>query len=202
MPKLYQCRVCDEWRYSQSSPLWKGIPWIAYLDGDYCCQVCHDAHDSPGKFSQARGFHRSELGKALILYSWSGDCSYQDDSMSNEGWGYCGRFGRYLLFEDTSGFVTFEEFDSDEKANKRFDELYCAGMGASEDDFYIQAGRNGIEVWQSYKQIHVWPSRNEEYVTERRALAAVSLEMRKQGYYPNVWICGERGDMRLAKGVW
>jgi len=198
MPKLYKCRVCDNWRYSQSSPLWKGIPWSVKLEDDFCCSQCVEDHTGPGKF-EACG-ERGDLGKALILYSWSLD-SLEDDFMHSDGWGYCGMFGRYLLFEDERGSVSWEEYPDVERAQKRFDQLYSDGMGAQEDDFYIQSGRNGYEVWMNQKEIHVWPSRNEEYVTQRRARAAVRLEMHKTGYYPNVWIVGERGDLQLAKGV-
>ena len=198
---LYVCRVCNEYRYTRSSPLWKGVPWIVCLDGDYCCKLCHDAHNGPGKFEACIGSNRSELGKALILYSWSLDSS-EDDYMSNDGWGYCGRFGQYLLFEDTRGAVSYWDEGTEEKADKEFQRLYRDGWGSSEDDAYISQERYGRwYVTMGGKEINVWENKLGE-VTARRCIAAVSLEMRKQGYYPNVWIVNERGDLQLAERVW
>jgi hypothetical protein len=198
---IYRCAVCNTVYLNKGAePIMRSVPYVGKLDDSYCCALCVEAHDSPGKFEANRG-SRGDLAKALILYAWMLD-SGEDDFMSSDGYGYCGRFGQYLLFEDERGSVSFWDEGTPEKAQKEFDRLHDDGMGAQEDDFYIQSGRNGYEVWQGHKEIHVWPSRNEDYVTERRARAAISLEMRRTGCFPNVWNVGERGDVSPAKDIW
>ena len=149
----------------------------------YCCADC--ATEGPGKFQANGGRH--DIGIAKILHAWSME-SGEDDYMTSEGWGYCGQFGRFLLMEDTSGFVTFEEYRTTAEAQKEFDKYYSAGWGANEDDAYISEESRGYSVSFEGKHIGTF-----ERMT--RAKAAVSLAMRKSGYFPSVWVVNERGSI-------
>lgn len=199
---IYQCIVCDKQTVSAKA---------AEIEDAACCMTCAESHNGPGKFEQYsarepedfRKYCAEAMGKALILYTWSLDSSW-DDYMWQEGWGTVIQFGLYVLQEDDRGFVTFEEFDSAEKLQKQWDEWYSNGWGASEDDYYVQHDyHTGWEVYVAGKKIHLYPSPTEEAVTRRRALAAVSLEMRRSGFYGSVWETGERGDIReISKEVW
>lgn len=193
---IYTCRVCSRTLVSRSDEaLYDGtfpevVSYVTVLEGDYCCSQCVANHDRPGKFEGHRN-DRTELARCLILYTWMGDGSYEDDRMANEGWGYCSRIGRYLVMEDTQGFVSFEEYQDDAEADKRFMELYADGMGADEEDAYLAEDGS---VWFAGKQLDVWLPHNkqryyrdDEGITERRKLARIRLEMIRTGFYPNVW---------------
>ena len=164
----------------------------------YCCADC--AEERPGKFEGNYGRHAR--GIAQILYALSLDGS-EDDYMSAEGQGYVAMIGRYLLMEDTSGFVTFEEYDNEAKAQARFDDLYADGMGYSEDDAVIAEDGS---VWFDGKQLDVWSPQNrrdmdyDQGITERRRLARIRLEMMRTGFYPNVWRENRYG-VELVKNV-
>lgn len=161
----------------------------------FCCADCADGADSPGKYEAQRG--RNALGKVLILEALAGNGS-EDDYMTSEGWGYCGRFERFLLSEDTSGFVSFEEFPTAKEAEKRFMALYSEGWGYQEDDAVISEDGS---VWFGGKQLNVYPPRHTEEISDRRKLAAIRLEMSRSGFYPNVWKFSERGNVSLVEGV-
>jgi len=201
---IYTCANCnrrlvtrrDELTWNEIADGAAPVPYLAVIDGHYVCADCVHDHDSPGKFEGHRD--RNELGKALILYAMMGDGSYEDDHMS-DGWGnYCARIGRYLVMEDDRGFVSFEEFASDALADKRFTELFDDGMGACEDDAYVEHGGWGrFHVSFNGKPLHVWANNFGE-ITERRCLARVRLEMMRTGYYPNVWIVNDHGNLTLA----
>jgi hypothetical protein len=179
-----ECAVCHSQTVSEP---------VAEIGFDCICITCVEGHKGPGKFEAYEG---EDLGKVLLLDHFAG-ISMEDDYMWNDGWGYCGRFDNYLLFVDTNGFVTFEEFDTVDKADQYFMRLYKEGWGAQEDDAYI--GEDG-SVWFSGKAVHVWENKNGE-ITERRRLAAIRLEMSKQGFYPNVWIDNGRGNLSLVENL-
>ncbi len=191
---IYRCVVCDRTLCNRADFLTAGIPWIVKLEDDYVCADCVRAHDGPGKFEGCRGYHRSSLGIGLILYAWS-MVSAEDDLMTSEGWGYCGRFGKYLLFEDTNGAVTYEDCGSIERAEKRFNVLYDDGMGANEDDAYIES--NGFRYSVSFegKSLDVWAPKHTDEITERRCVARVRLESMRKGFYPNLWIVSDHGNL-------
>jgi len=196
---FYRCAVCEKTYMNKGAePIMSSVPYVAKLEDSYCCARCVDDNSGRGKF-EGNSSSRGDLGKALILYAWC-MMSSEDDFMSSEGYGYCGLFGRYLLFEDTSGFVTFSDEGTPEKAQSEFDRLYKDGMGASEDDAYISCDMGRWYVSFGGKELKVWPNRMGE-LTERRCLAAISLEMRRTGFYPNVW--EEYGyGVRLVDRVW
>lgn len=197
----YQCSVCEQQRVSEPA---------AKLEDGVCCMTCAESHNGPGKFQKwscsdpevFREQYAEEMGKALILYEWMGT-SGEDDFMSNDGWGYCGRFGSILVMEDTSGFFDFEEFKDEEAAEKKFNEWYNEGWGAQEDDIYLVCERfQGWQAWESGKQIHVW-SNHEGEITRERVLAAISLHMRKTGCFPNIWEESSYGTLRnIGSEVW
>lgn len=170
------------------------------IDDTCACSTCVAANDYPGRFEVHR-HDAEELAKVLILESWCNE-SVEDDFMVNEGWGYCGRFGSYLLFQDSQGFVTFEEYDSKEKAEARFLQLYAQGWGASDSDAYISHERGRWLVTFDGKQLDLWShtwrgldGRYDDGITERRAIARVRLESMRTGYYPNLWHVSAHGDL-------
>jgi hypothetical protein len=132
------------------------------------------------------------MGEALILYQWSLD-SGEDDYMTSTAWGYCGRFGDFLLTEDMSGFIEYQQYDSEDEAIKWYDRLYSDGWGANEFDAYIYHEWN--RGWQASfdgKNLEVPPycTRHGTKIappSRQRALARIRLEMMRTGYYPNVW---------------
>jgi len=177
-----------------------------------CCMPCAVANNHPGKFQQYSSsdpesfeqHYAESMGKALILYEWSMDSGAEDESMGPDGWGRITRFDNYLLNESESGFVDFDEYDTEEKAAKVFQELYIDGWGQSEYDIFLSWDRG---KWHAFdgdagKEIEVWPNHEGE-VTRDRVLAGISLHMRKTGYYPDIWEVNERGSVtNIGSEVW
>jgi hypothetical protein len=196
---IYDCKVCDRTLVTKATEALEDgtfppvVSYVAKLEDSYCCADCASSHDGPGKFEQCCGT-RGELGKALIFYAWSNDLGHDPDSyMHNEGWGYLGRFGRFLLSEDMLGFVELDERSSEEDAVKVFERFYADGWGAQEDDAYISEDGS---VWFAGKQLNVYPAKNGE-TSETRRRAAVRIAAIKQGYYPNLWRDNGRGNLSL-----
>lgn len=199
---IYTCRVCNRLLVTRADEATEDgyfPPIVSYAvaikedeNAAYACADCVLDHSGRGKF-EAAGSTRGDIGKALILYACSMD-GMEDDRMYQEGWGYCAIIGRFLLMEDDRGFVTFEEFESDDKAWEKFDRYYSSGWGAQDDDAYISDERGGYSVSFNGKYIGTFERYN-------RARAAVSLEMRKSGFYPSVWHVEERGDISNVS-VW
>jgi hypothetical protein len=187
---MFTCRVCNRWRFSRQR--------VLTLEGDSCCAVCVTNADGPGAHESARGDDQS-LATLLLLESWSMD-SGEDDFMHNEGWGYCARFGQYLYYHDSQGARSYEDCGTAEKAEQEFQRYYLAGWGADESDAYVYCDRwyRGFQATFDGKELDIWAPRHTDEITERRALARVRLEMIRTGYYPDVWIVSERGDIRHA----
>jgi hypothetical protein len=158
------------------------------------CSKCIDSISPKGKYESLTD--RSDIATVLILEAWAsvGD---EDDSMYQEGNGYCARLGQFLLFEDYQGFVTFEDCLTEEKAEKRYEQLYADGWGAQEDDIFID--ENGREAWQGGKTIPIHP-RKDGTTPFSRVKAAIYLHMLETGYYPNVWQCNRYGQT-LVRGL-
>lgn len=162
---------------------------VITLENSMACEICVEQHRGPGKFEAYRNDPEA-LGTVLILYQWMLDGS-ADESMSN-GYQWCDRFGKYLLYGDDRGFVEYQENVDATAATKQFEDWYSDGMGASEDDAYIFTGNRGWEASFEGKHLNVPPYRdpygNEIAPASRqRALAAIRLEMCRTGCYPNVW---------------
>jgi hypothetical protein len=156
------------------------------------CSSCIDAIPTKGKYESLTD--REDIATILILEDWSAnDCA--DDFMYQDGNGYCGRFGQFLLFEDDQGFVTFDDELTKEKAEARYNQLFEDGWGAQEDDIYV----DGNEVWQGGKQIHIHP-RRDGTMTTNRINAGIYLHMLEGGWYPNVWDVNRYGQT-LRKGI-
>jgi len=175
------CAVCDTWKGKDNM--------VAQIDSDYCCADCAQQHNKPGRFEAYSS--SDDLGKCLILNSLS-ENGCEDEYMSSEGWGYCGRFGNYLLYLDTSGFVTYDEFDTEEKAEARYMALYKDGMGADEFAAYVHDGRAGYSASLDGKHIGIYP-------TQRRAIAACRLECMRTGYYPDLWYVNDHGNYTFVE---
>jgi len=157
------------------------------------CDVCLADHDGPGKFEQVR--HDDEtLATALALYALDLAGS-SEDFLSDEWNGHASRIGAFVLTVDGQGFVNFEEFDSEELASKWLYSLEDDGFGASEDDAFISYESNGIYASFGGKSL----GRFERFT---RAKAAISVEMRRQGYFPNVFVSGEHGPGVRRIDVW
>lgn len=185
------CAVCHEYRRRKEI-----VVTLGFTPGDpgHCCIYCVRDNDGLGKFESYKTHgdepDYSELGTALILHAWASEA---DDFMSPE-WGYLAMFqtghlqGGYIYIEDDRGFVTFDEYTSAKSLQKAWDDLYDSGAGATEDDAYISWHRGEYSV--SFSGSHLG-----NYETERRARAAVSLEMRKTGFYPSVWTVSDHGNL-------
>ena len=175
---------------------------VAELNEDYCCLDCAQQYNNRGRFEKYVDFSDDPefgaLGTCLILYSWAQQSS-EDEFMSHDGMGYCGRFDNFLLYQDTQGFYEYEEFTTPQLAEKQFQSIYEDGMGASEDDAYIGTDRGRWTAYMDGKSLNIWP-RNDGTIDRQRALARVRLEMIRTGYWPNVW--EEYGyGVRLVKEV-
>jgi hypothetical protein len=199
---IYECVVCNKKTVSGKA---------AEIEESACCMSCAEEHNHPGKFERymsidPRYFDAESMGTVLILDVWA-NSGGEDEYMTQEGWGYLGRFGKYLLHQDTQGFVTYDEYESEEKALKEYDKLYKDGWGASEDDIYLTHDR-GWEAWQSGKQISVYARKGFEYddkegIDRRRVLAAISVHMRKTGFYPDVWEESGHGNLTcISEEIW
>lgn len=156
------------------------------------CDSCLENHRGPGKFEGEAGDDQS-LALALVLHALAAE-GWVDEALADES-GSVSRIGRYLLVEDDRGFVEVRTFDSPEAAQRELDGYEDDGLGASEDDAWISSGTRGWEVSFAGKFIGT-------FKRESRARAAVSLEMRKSGYYPNVWLAGEHGPSVRRIDVW
>lgn len=174
-----------------------------------CCLPCAVANNHPGKFQKYSSmddeafinYCAEDMGKALILYAWRMD-GCEDEWMSPEGWGSISRFDNYLLNEDSQGFVDFDEYNTEEEAVKEYEKLYMDGWGQSDDDIYVGWDRNGYKAFQSGKEIDCWADAHGEK-DRRRVLAAVSLHMRKTGFYPDVWETSDHGNVTcISKEIW
>lgn len=183
-PQMKTCAVCHVEQTASSMA-------VDLEDIGAACIACAMAHDTPGKF-EGNG-DLEGIATALVLYAAAGE-SGEDDFMSSDGWGYCGQFGQYLLFEDTQGFVTYADYGTVERAQMRFSDFYDDGWGASEDDAWISEDRGRFYVTFDGKELDLWPNNHGE-ISERRAVARVRLESMRTGYWPNLWIAGERGDV-------
>jgi hypothetical protein len=157
-------------------------------DVGYCCLHCAMSHDGqPGKYEGEHGIE--DIGTVLVLAAWALEGG-EDDYMNAEGWGYCGQFGRFLLFEDDRGSVTFRDCRTVERASEEFSSYYSEGWGYSEDDAQIEGDRNGYSLYVERKHIGTYPRLT-------RARAAMRLHAIETGYYPNLWLMGERGDLSI-----
>ena len=154
---IYTCEGCNRTLVTKATEALETgefppvVSYCAVLRDDvngspfYCCADCGEPR--PGKF-EGNG-DRNGRGIAQILYSWSMSSS-EDDIMTSEGWGYCGRFGKFLLMEDSQGFVTYSDEGSEEAAEKEFSRLYAEGWGADEDDAYISPQGYGRKPYVSF----------------------------------------------------
>jgi hypothetical protein len=191
-----QCIVCDRKTVSEIA---------AQIDDAVCCRACTESHDGPGAFqvySTGDGYRDLEkLGKCLILHAWLMQ-GMEDDAMWNDGWGYCARFGEYLFSTDRQGFHSFEEYLSVEAAEKAFMDYYRDGWGASENDAYIENTHHGYEISFDGKSLDVWARQSAfdpRGIDEKRCIARVRLEAMKTGYYPNLWLVFDDGNLTLIE---
>ena len=173
------------------------------LEGTYICPSCIEDHDGPGKFE---AYHDPEdLAKVQIIYHWMLD-GMEDDQMWNEGWGYCGRFGQFLLMVDDRGFVTYEEYNDKADAENSFQSLWEDGWGANESDAFIGHERGEWYVSFDGEPLQVWgrgthghPLTRNEGIDQRRCIARVRLEAMKTGYYPPLWYQSDHGNLSLLR---
>jgi len=177
-----KCVACDAWRAESETE-------AVTLDPDtlYVCDQCVEDAEGPGRFE------RSADALTLALHSLSLDG--EDFFLTDDWQGYIGQFGRHVLTIDHDGFVESQSFTTPEKAYAWIAGVERDGFGANEDDAWISYEPRGLEV--SFAGEHIGT-----FKTLRRARAAVSVEMRKQGYFPNVWLAGEHGPSVRMIDVW
>jgi hypothetical protein len=157
------------------------------------CDVCLADHDGPGKFEGPARDGDEQLALALVLQSIDMDgCA--DFFLSDES-GYAAAIDRYILACDSSGFVDVREYRTPELALATLAEWENDGFGASEDDGWISCERGGYYAQLGGKDLGTF-----ERLT--RAKAAISLEMRRSGCYPNVFVADEHGPSVRRVDVW
>lgn len=179
------CAGCETlWAYDALEPVTIGE------DVFYACPGCMDELEGPGKHE---GIGEDDYALVVVLEYLRG-ISMEDHWLADES-GYVGVFERHLLVEDSQGFVDVRTFTDHQAAMREINSYEDDGMGASEDDAYIAYERNGLYVSFAGKTVGT-------YETLRRAMAAVSVEMRRQGYFPNVWLTGEHGPTIRRIDVW
>jgi hypothetical protein len=150
-------------------------------------------HDGPGKFEGPARDGDEQLALALVLQSIDIDCG-ADHFLSDES-GYAAAIDRFILTCDSSGFVDVQEYRTPELALKRMDEFEDDGFGATEDDGWIVYERHGIAAYLGTEDLGVFSRLS-------RAKAAMSLAMRRQGYFPNVFVADEHGPSVRRVDVW
>lgn len=183
----FKCYLCEQWKGDKHRSF-----TMEFADGE-SVDVCDSENCKPS--------HRHDGDVRTVVLEKMAGLGMEDDYMSSEGWGYCGRFGNYLLFQDTQGHWESSEYPSVEEAEERYQKLFDIGWGAWEDDAHIYCDRGIYYVTIEGKEIgrvHSGNCPHDNYL--RRAKAMVSLEMRKTGYYPNVWLSDDRSMHRID--VW
>jgi hypothetical protein len=160
-------------------------------DADQVCEACVEDADGPGRYE---GFHGAELATLLVLERIDLDGG-ADEFLSDEGNGYLAAIGQYVYCVDSQGFHSYQEERDAAAAVKRLRDAEDDGFGASEDDAYVTFTTHGVEASLAGKSLGT-------FRTERRARAAVSVAMRKEGYFPNVFLQGEHGPSVRRIDVW
>jgi hypothetical protein len=154
--------------------------------------VCEDCIPEPGP-GRYQGMSEDDYPLAVALEALASG-SFEDHFLSSDC-EYAGQFGQHILYTDSQGFVTVETFSDSDQARLEMDRLEDNGMGADEDDAYIGYSHGRLEV--SFDGKHIGT-----FTRLGRAKACVSLEMRKSGYFPNVWLTGEHGPTIRRIEVW
>jgi hypothetical protein len=156
------------------------------------CSDCLAQAEGPGRYDE---IHEDDLPLAVALYAVAlqggGDWSLSDEW----GSGSATKFGRVILVQDERGQLDLREFADAAAAEREMNSWEDDGMGASQDDAWISYTNRGIEVSFAGKHIGTF-----DRLT--RAQACVSLAMRKEGYFPNVWVSGEHGPTVRRIDVW
>jgi hypothetical protein len=188
--------MADQWKYAKCVECERELHKTGMFSlpefEPYICWDCVEDHNGNGKFEAYRHhLDLKPLATALVLnYS---TLHGSDDFMFDDGWGSCARLGKYLLL-DSSGFVTYEEYRNEEAAENEFNQLYNMGWGASPDDAYIAS--DGTVSFDG-KKLDVWAPQNSSGISDRRRIARVRLESMKTGYYPNLWMESDHGNLTL-----
>lgn len=181
-----KCIVCEgsrpEWAYQA----------VTVGDDSYTvCEGCANEYAGPGR---GEGIDDDDRPLAAVLEHFAG--LGMEDHMLADGSGYAGQFSEHILIVDDRGFVDVRTFPNADAARREMDSFENDGMGASEDDAYIRYdGSRGLSVSFAGKFIGSYP-------TLRRAKACVSVLMRREGYYPNVWLTHEHGPTIRRISVW
>lgn len=166
------CVVCSTWK--------NPADMVAGIGTDYACSDCVEPNVlSYGRFDAYRCDPIS-MAKVMILSELDMN-SAADDYMGNTDSLYVARFGCFLLYRDSQGFVTFDELANVEAAEKEYQSLYESGYGADEFDAFIFYDRNGIALSVEGKHIGTYPRMT-------RARAAMRLYATTHGYYPPLWL--------------
>jgi hypothetical protein len=181
------CKVCESRAYVEHVDV--------TIDADVfrVCDVCLADHDGPGKFEGPARDGDEQLALALVLQSLDLDgCA--DHFLSDES-GYAAAIDRFILTIDSSGFVDVQEYVDSAVALDRMNDFEGDGFGAQGDDGWISCERGGYFASLGGKRLGTF-----ERLT--RAQAAISLEMRRSGYFPNVFLAGEHGHSVRRVDVW
>lgn len=154
-------------------------------DTFYVCGPCQNNLAGPGKHELV---HESDRALCVVLEHLASE-SGEDWMLTDEWQGYAGQFDRYVLLEDSRGFVEVREYDDAATATREMQDWEDEGFGASEWDAWISEDRGGYAVTFEGKYVDTFPRLN-------RAKAKVSLLMRDSGYYPNAFLQDARGTVR------
>lgn len=182
-----RCYVCDRWVGEGQAER------FALIDdperdpvGEHTCWMCDSC------VQEAEESRKYDSPLALLL--WTVDQNgFADDFMGDtDGYGYFAQVGDYIMSVDSQGFVCAEGPYDPERMERKWDRYYSDGAGMSYGDYLVSYGwRNGYTAYAGSRDLGT-------YERESRALAAVSLEARRSGYYGPCWRVGERGDVSLV----
>lgn len=184
----HQCCVCGQWRGDRHL---EPVSITDVPESLYVCDSCLTDHVGPGKFERVS---RDDLPFALAMQA-SGPEDYADHFITDEYQGAAYVIGDRIWLEDERGFVEVRSFPSVDAAMRELNGWEDDGFGASEWDAWINCGTLGYEVSFQSKYLGT-------YETLRRAKARVSVEMRRTGYFPNVFFAGEHGPSIRRIEVW
>lgn len=141
---------------------------------------CEDCIDLLGDLDE------TDAALTLAATGFADECAGSTDL-----YGRVERVGRVVILMDGMGNNLFDTCQTETAAAERFDRYYLEGYGADESDAFIHDHAFGGYTLQ-------WDGKHiDTYPRLTRARAAARMLSNEQGYYPSLWLVGERGNLSL-----